>query len=55
MAKFLDIAFDLRNKSDYRDFVEPELRRVEELREAAVQFIGAIEAGLKIEKYTTLP
>ena len=27
-----------------------ELRRVEELREAAVQFIGAIEAGLRAEQ-----
>ena len=28
----------------------PELGRVEELREAAVQFIGAIETGLRTEQ-----
>ena len=55
VAKFLDIAFDLRNKSDYQDFVEPELKRVEELREAAVQFIGAIETGLRPPYCTHLP
>ena len=46
VAKFLDITFDLRNKSDYRDFVEPELKRVEELREAAAHFIATVETSL---------
>lgn len=49
VAKFLDIAFDLRNKSDYRDFVEPDLERVEELLDAAARFIGAIETGLRTD------
>ena len=35
IAKFLDIAFDLRNKCDYRDFVTPERERVDELLAAA--------------------
>ena len=42
VAKSLNIAFDLRNKSDYRDFVEPESASVEDLREAASRFIEAI-------------
>ncbi len=46
VAKSLDIAFDLRNKSDYRDFVEPDLMQVEELREAAAHFITVVESGL---------
>jgi len=49
VAKFLDIAYDLRNKSDYRDFVEPELERIEELCEAAAKFIGAVETRLRTE------
>ncbi len=39
VAKFLDIAFDLRNKSDYRDFLLPERDRIIELLKEAKQFL----------------
>lgn len=39
VAKFLDIAFDLRNKSDYRDFILPEKDRIMELLTEAKQFL----------------
>ncbi len=39
VAKFLDVAFDLRNKSDYRDFVLPEKDRIVELIDEAKQFL----------------
>lgn len=48
VAKFLDIAFDLRNKSDYRDFVVPEESRVRELLKESDVFIQTIESILKI-------
>ena len=38
---------ELRNKCDCWDFVEPELKRVEELREAAARFIAVVETGIK--------
>lgn len=47
VAKFLDIAFDLRSKSDYRDFVIPEESRVRELLKESDNFIMAIKALLK--------
>ncbi|MEI6125179.1 MAG: HEPN domain-containing protein [Pseudomonadota bacterium] len=43
VAKFLDIAFDLRNKCDYREFVEPERARVIELLEEADIFIKKVK------------
>ena len=46
VAKALDIAFDLRNKSDYRDFVTPEEATVRELIQGAAAFIAAIEAAV---------
>lgn len=46
IAKFLDIAFDLRNKCDYRDFVLPDPERVDELLEAARRFIDEIDSVL---------
>lgn len=46
IAKFLDIAFDLRNKSDYRDFVLPERERVIELLAEAKQFISQTKSTL---------
>ena len=46
VAKFLDIAFDLRNKCDYRDFVIPEGERVDELMEAASKFVAEVERAL---------
>jgi uncharacterized protein (UPF0332 family) len=48
VAKFLDIAFDLRNKSDYRDFIVPEESRVRELLKESYVFIQTIESILKI-------
>lgn len=48
VAKFLDIAFDLRNKSDYRDFIAPEESRVRELLKESYVFIQTIESILKI-------
>jgi len=47
VAKFLDIAFDLRNKSDYKDFVIPERSRVEELLQESSNFIKTVESLLK--------
>jgi len=47
VAKFLDIAFDLRSKSDYRDFVVPEKSRVRELWRESEIFIKTIESTLK--------
>ena len=46
VAKALDIAFDLRNKSDYRDFVTPEEARVRELIKDAGTFIAAVEIAV---------
>ncbi|MCL5422448.1 MAG: HEPN domain-containing protein [Nitrospirae bacterium] len=46
VAKFLDIAFDLRNKCDYRDFITPEAERVTELLKEAETFIATIETIL---------
>jgi len=47
IAKFLDIAFDLRNKCDYRDFVIPERERVDELLVAAETFVTEVEHALR--------
>lgn len=47
VAKSLNIAFDLRNKSDYRDFVEPEIETVKDLCEAASRFVDTITSLLK--------
>lgn len=47
VAKFIDIAFDLRNKSDYRDFVVPEEARVRELLSESDLFIKTIEESLQ--------
>jgi uncharacterized protein (UPF0332 family) len=46
IAKFLDIAFDLRNKCDYRDFVTPDCERVDELLSAAETFVAEVEHAL---------
>jgi uncharacterized protein (UPF0332 family) len=43
-AKFLDIAFDLRNKIDYREFVVPDESVVQELLKESEIFIEAVEA-----------
>ena len=42
-AKYLDIAFNLRNRSDYQDFIAPEAAQVEELLDAAGHFITEAE------------
>ena len=47
VAKSLDIAFDLRNKWDYRDFVEPDAERVAELLKDSEAFLSAIADLLK--------
>ena len=47
VAKFLDIAFDLRNKSDYRDFVIHEESIVRELLKESDNFIKVIKTLLK--------
>lgn len=47
VAKFLDIAFNLRTKSDYKDFETPEDYKVRELLGEAEEFIQAIECILK--------
>lgn len=40
VAKFLNIAFDLRTKSDYKDFVAPDKERVKELLGDAKVFVA---------------
>lgn len=47
VAKFIDIAFDLRNKSDYRDFVAPDEERVRELLKDSGVFIQTVESALQ--------
>ena len=47
IAKFLNIAFDFRNKSDYRDFVIPEEDSVRELLNESHNFITTIKTALK--------
>ena len=47
VAKFLDIAFDLRNKCDYRDFVTPDFQRVAELLKQSEVFIDTVKATLE--------
>jgi uncharacterized protein (UPF0332 family) len=42
-ARYLDIAFNLRNRSDYQDFIAPDVVQVEELLEAAEPFITEAE------------
>lgn len=46
-AKFLDIAFDLRSKSDYKDFVVLEESSVKELLKESDNFIRVIKALLR--------
>lgn len=43
IARFLDLSFDLRIKSDYRDFITIEKTHVEELLEKAVLFLKETE------------
>lgn len=43
LAKFLDVSFDLRIKSDYRDFVTIEKAQVEELLQKSIQFLKETE------------
>jgi uncharacterized protein (UPF0332 family) len=43
-AKFLDIAFDLRNKIDYREFIVPEVLVVQELLKESETFIQVVES-----------
>jgi len=40
LAKFIDIAFDYRTRSDYRDFVTPQKDKVSELFKQAKLFIN---------------
>jgi len=47
VAKFLDVAFDLRSKSDYRDFVMPEESKVREVLRESEVFIRTIESAAK--------
>jgi uncharacterized protein (UPF0332 family) len=42
-AKYLDIAFDLRNKIDYREFIVPEESVVQELLKESEKFIEIVE------------
>ena len=42
-ARYLDIAFNLRNRSDYQDFIDPDVVQVEELIGAAESFITEAE------------
>ena len=42
-ARYLDIAFNLRNRSDYQDFIAPDVVQVEELIGAAESFITEAE------------
>ena len=43
VARDLDIAFNLRNRSDYQDFITPDVVQTEELLEAAGHFITEAE------------
>jgi len=54
IAKFLDIAFDLRNKCDYRDFIMPERERVDELLVAAETFVTEVEYALAASPVETM-
>jgi uncharacterized protein (UPF0332 family) len=47
VAKHLDIAFDLRTKGDYRDFVTLEKDRLEDLVKNAKYFINKVEEVIK--------
>jgi len=49
VARSLNIAFDLRTKSDYREFIEIEQIQINELLEASYGFIGVIESILTDE------
>ena len=42
-ARYLDIAFNLRNKSDYQDFLSPDAEQVQELLTAAESFLVEAE------------
>lgn len=42
-ARYLDIAFNLRNKSDYQGFLAPDAERVQELLTAAESFLVEAE------------
>ena len=42
-ARYLDIAFNLRNRTDYQDFITPDVVQIEELLEAAGHFITEAE------------
>lgn len=47
-AKYLDLAFDMRTKSDYREMVEVKKEQIDELIEGAEEFIKkAKEIALK--------
>lgn len=47
LAKFIDIAFDYRTRSDYRDFVTPQKGKVSELFKHAKLFINKTREILK--------
>ena len=47
LAKYLDIAFDLRIKSDYRDFIVLEKDKLEKLLKDAVSFVNKAEETIK--------
>jgi uncharacterized protein (UPF0332 family) len=42
-ARYLDIAFNLRNRHDYQDFVAPQPEQIQELLDAAEQFLSEAE------------
>jgi uncharacterized protein (UPF0332 family) len=50
-ARYLDIAFNLRNRSDYQDFLTPDAERVEELLTAAEAFL--VEAERLVQVFLT--
>lgn len=43
LARHLSLAFEMRNDSDYEDFVEPELNQVRELLADARRFLSKVE------------
>lgn len=48
LAKFLDIAFDLRTKGDYRDFVVIEEEKIKDLLKQAELFVKKAKEIVKI-------
>jgi len=47
IARSLSIAFDLRNKSDYRELVSPSMEEAQDTLEVATRFLAEAERIIK--------